>query len=246
MRRLGCRKVADAVLESIRKRTEVFTGEGNSVPSLAVVLVGEDPASMTYVRKKAEAAASLGFMHFQYNLDADTEEKDLLALIDELAIGKDAFVPCTPKGIMKTLEYYGIETAGRNVTVIGRSNIVGKPMALLLMQRGADATVTVCNTKTKDLKEHTLSADIIIVAAGHPGTIDSSYVQDGAAVIDVGVNRIEDPTKEKGFRLTGDADYDSFSDRDVSITPVPGGVGLMTVSMLMVYTLEAAIRRRGK
>ena len=291
MRRLGCRKVADAVLESIRKRTEVFTGEGNSVPSLAVVLVGEDPASMTYVRKKAEAAASLGFMHFQYNLDADTEEKDLLALIDELnarddvdgilvqlplpkgidtdkvidriapekdvdgftpvnlgrlAIGKDAFVPCTPKGIMKTLEYYGIETAGRNVTVIGRSNIVGKPMALLLMQRGADATVTVCNTKTKDLKEHTLSADIIIVAAGHPGTIDSSYVQDGAAVIDVGVNRIEDPTREKGFRLTGDADYDSFSDRDVSITPVPGGVGLMTVSMLMENTLEAAIRRRGK
>ena len=291
MRRLGCKKVSDAVLESIRSRTESFIGCGNSAPSLAVVLVGEDPASQTYVRKKAEAAASLGFRHFQYTLSADTEEEELLALVDELnkrddidgilvqlplppsidtdkvidrispekdvdgftpinigrmAIGKDAFIPCTPKGIMETLRYYGIETAGKNVTIIGRSNIVGKPMALLLMQKGADATVTVCNTRTKDLKEHTLSADIIIVAAGHPGTIDSSFVKDGAVIIDVGVNRIDDPSREKGFRLSGDADYDSFTDRSVSITPVPGGVGLMTVSMLMENTLEAAIRRRGK
>ena len=291
MRRLGCRKVSDAALESIRRRTEEFIGRGNAAPALAVVLVGEDPASQTYVRKKAEAASSLGFSHFQYTLPADTGEEELLSLIDELngrddidgilvqlplprsidadkvidrispdkdvdgftpinigrmAIGKDSFIPCTPKGIMETLSYYGIETAGKNVTVIGRSNIVGKPMALLLMQKGADATVTVCNTKTRSLKEHTLSSDIIIVAAGHPGTIDSSYVRDGAVVIDVGVNRIEDPSKEKGFRLAGDADYDSFSDRDVSITPVPGGVGLMTVSMLMENTLEAAIRRRGK
>ena len=291
MIRLGCKAVAASVMEEIRKETEIFTSEGNRAPSLAVVLVGHDGASETYVRKKAEAAAELGFLHFQYSLDEDTAESDLLSLIDELngrddidgilvqlplpkqinerkvierispekdvdgfspvnagrlMTGEECFIPCTPEGIMRILSYYHIETAGRNVTVIGRSNIVGKPMALLLMQRGADATVTVCNTKTKDLKEHTLSADIIIVAAGHPGTIDSSYVQDGAAVIDVGVNRIEDPTKEKGFRLTGDADYDSFSDRDVSITPVPGGVGLMTVSMLMENTLEAAIRRRGK
>ena len=291
MRRLGCKKVSESVLENIRKRTELFISEGNRAPSLAVVLVGEDPASQTYVRKKAEAALSLGFMHFQYSLSADTKEKDLLHLIDELnerddvdgilvqlplprsidadkvidriapekdvdgftpinvgrmAIGKEAFIPCTPKGIMETLRYYGIETAGTNVTIIGRSNIVGKPMALLLMQKGADATVTVCNTKTQNLKEHTLSADIVIVAAGHPGTIDESYIKDGAAVIDVGVNRIDDPSKEKGFRLAGDADYDSFRDRDVSITPVPGGVGLMTVSMLMENTLEAAIRRRGR
>ena len=291
MIRLGCRSVADSALEGIRKETERFTSEGNRAPSLAVVLVGDDPASQTYVRKKAEAAASLGFMHFQYTLDGDSEEKDVLALVAELnarddidgilvqlplprhisekkvidaiapekdvdgftpinvgrmAIGKEAFIPCTPKGIMETLRYYGIETAGKNVTIIGRSNIVGKPMALLLMQKGADATVTVCNTKTQNLKEHTLSADIVIVAAGHPGTIDESYIKDGAAVIDVGVNRIDDPSKEKGFRLAGDADYDSFRDRDVSITPVPGGVGLMTVSMLMENTLEAAIRRRGR
>ena len=118
-------------------------------------------------------------------------------------------------------------------------------MAVLLMQKGIDATVTVCNTKTPDLREYTLGADIIIVATGKPGTIDSSFVKDGAVIIDVGMNRIPDSTKEKGFRLTGDADYASFKDRDVSITPVPGGVGLMTVSMLMANTLQAAKRRAG-
>ena len=163
-----------------------------------------------------------------------------------LAIGGESFVPCTPKGIMETLRYYGIETAGKKAVVIGRSNIVGKPMALLLMQKGVDATVTVCHTKTPDLRAYTADADIIIVAAGRPGTIDASYVKDGAAVIDVGVNRVEDPSKEKGFRLVGDADYASFRDRDVMITPVPGGIGLMTVSMLMANTLEAARKRRGR
>ena len=162
-----------------------------------------------------------------------------------LMIGEDSFVPCTPKGVMHILSYYGIETAGKNVTVIGRSNIVGKPMAALLMQRGVDATVTVCNTKTKDLKEHTLISDIIIVAAGAPGTIDQSYVKDGAVVIDVGDNRIPDSTKKKGFRLVGDVDYQSFENRDVSITPVPGGVGVMTVAMLMENTFISARRRQG-
>ena len=291
MIRLGCRSVADSALEEIRKETERFTSEGNRAPSLAVVLVGDDPASQTYVRKKAEAAASLGFMHFQYTLDGDSEEKDVLALVAELnarddidgilvqlplprhisekkvidaiapekdvdgfspvnmgrlAIGGESFVPCTPKGIMETLRYYGIETAGKKAVVIGRSNIVGKPMALLLMQKGVDATVTVCHMKTPDLRAYTADADIIIVAAGRPGTIDASYVKDGAAVIDVGVNRVEDPSKEKGFRLVGDADYASFRDRDVMITPVPGGIGLMTVSMLMANTLEAARKRRGR
>ena len=291
MIRLGCRSVADSALEEIRKETERFTSEGTRVPSLAVVLVGDDPASQTYVRKKAEAAASLGFMHFQYTLDGDSEEKDVLALVAELnarddidgilvqlplprhisekkvidaiapekdvdgfspvnmgrlAIGGESFVPCTPKGIMETLRYYGIETAGKKAVVIGRSNIVGKPMALLLMQKGVDATVTVCHTKTHDLRAYTADADIIIVAAGRPATIDASYVKDGAAVIDVGVNRVEDPSKEKGFRLVGDADYASFRDRDVMITPVPGGIGLMTVSMLMANTLEAARKRRGR
>ncbi len=290
MIRLGCKEVAASVMEDIRKRTELFISKGNMAPSLAVVLVGNDGASETYVRKKGEAAASLGFLHFQYSLDEDTAESDLLALIDELngrsdvdgilvqlplpghiderriieriapekdvdgfspvnsgrlIAGEDCFVPCTPKGIMRILEYFGVRTSGKKAVVIGRSGIVGKPMALLLMQRGVDATVTVCNTKTPDLREYTLGADIVIVAAGHPGTIDESYVKDGAVVIDVGVNRIPDPSRPRGFRLTGDADYASFSGRDVSITPVPGGVGLMTVSMLMENTLEAAERRRG-
>ncbi len=289
MIRLGCKAVAASVMDGLKKETELFVSEGNRAPSLAVVIVGHDPASETYVRKKAEACEELGFLHFQYSLDEDATEGELLSLIDDLNArsdvdgilvqlplppsiserrvierilpekdvdgfspvntgrllnGEECFIPCTPLGIMKTLSYYGIETEGKEAVIIGRSNIVGKPMAAMLMQKGVDATVTVCHTHTRDLKAHTLGADIIIVASGHPCTIDSSFVKDGAVVIDVGVNRISDPSKEKGFRLVGDADYQSFSDRDVSITPVPGGIGLMTVSMLMSNTLECAKRRR--
>ena len=165
--------------------------------------------------------------------------------VGRLSIGEECFIPCTPKGIMHVLSYYGISTEGKDVVIIGRSNIVGKPMAALLMRKGADATVTVCNTHTRDLKAHTSSADIIIVATGHPGTIDSDYVKDGAVVVDVGVNRIPDSTRKSGFRLVGDVDYQSFADRDVSITPVPGGIGVMTVAMLMENTLESSRRRQG-
>ena len=288
MIRLGCKEIAESVMNKLKTDTEHFVLQGNRAPSLAVVLVGHDGASETYVRKKAEACGFLGFMHFQYSFDEDCSEERLLEKIDELnerkdidgilvqlplpshinekhvierispekdvdgfspvnagrlLIGEECFIPCTPKGIMKTLEYYGISTSGKKAVVIGRSNIVGKPMAVLLMQKGIDATVTVCNTKTPDLKEYTQNADIIIVATGKPKTIDSSYVKDGAVVIDVGVNRIPDPSKKSGFHLEGDADYSSFHSRDVSITPVPGGIGLMTVSMLMMNTFEAAVRR---
>ncbi|HIS13597.1 MAG TPA: bifunctional 5,10-methylene-tetrahydrofolate dehydrogenase/5,10-methylene-tetrahydrofolate cyclohydrolase, partial [Candidatus Ornithospirochaeta stercorigallinarum] len=139
--------------------------------------------------------------------------------------------------------YYGIKTTGRKVVVIGRSNIVGKPMAMLLMQKGADATVTVCNTKTPDLCEFTKDADIIIVATGRPGTLDASMCRDDAVIIDVGVNRISDPSREKGYRLVGDVDYRSFENTSCMVTPVPGGVGLMTVMMLMENTYLAAERR---
>ena len=288
MIRLGCKEIAASVMSQLKNDTECFIQQGNRAPSLAVVLVGHDGASETYVRKKEEACSSLGFLHFQYSFDEDCSENALLALIDELnehedvdgilvqlplpdhidekriidrirpekdvdgfspqntgrlLIGEKCYIPCTPKGILRTLEYYNIGTAGKNVVIIGRSNIVGKPMAALLMQKGLDATVTVCHTRTSDLKEHTLSADIIIVATGHPGTIDESYVRDGAVVIDVGVNRIPDPTKKNGFHLEGDCDYKTFASRDVSITPVPGGIGLMTVAMLMSNTFEAAQRR---
>ena len=248
MIRLGCKSVAENVMEKVANETELFISEGNRAPSLAVVLVGSDPASMTYVRKKKEACEKLGFLHFQYNFDEDAAEGDVLALLDELN-GRDdvdgILVQLPPKGILEILRYFSVDTAGKKVVVIGRSNIVGKPMAALLMQKGLDATVTVCNTKTPDLRKETEDADIVIVATGHPDTIDSSYVKNDAVVIDVGVNRIADVSREKGFRLTGDADYASFENTDVKITPVPGGVGLMTVSMLMMNTLEAAKRRRG-
>ena len=290
MIRLECKGVAASVLDGIRAGTEELKERGGRAPSLAVVLVSHDAASETYVRKKEEAALSLGFEHHQYTLADDTGEDELLALIDRLngddsvdgilvqlplpshiderkviehiapekdvdgfspvnagrlLIGEECFIPCTPKGIMHVLSYHGIETAGKDVVIIGRSNIVGKPMAALLMRKGVDATVTVCNTHTRDLRSHTISADIIIVATGHPGTLDSSFVKDGAVVIDVGVNRIPDSSRKSGFRLVGDVDHASFEDRDVSITPVPGGIGVMTVAMLMENTLESSRRRQG-
>ena len=290
MIRLECKGVAASVLDGIRTGTEELKERGGRAPSLAVVLVSHDAASETYVRKKEEAALSLGFEHHQYTLADDTGEDELLALIDRLngddsvdgilvqlplpshiderkviehiapekdvdgfspvnagrlSIGEECFIPCTPKGIMHVLSYHGIETSGKDVVIIGRSNIVGKPMAALLMRKGVDATVTVCNTHTRDLRSHTISADIIIVATGHPGTLDSSFVKDGAVVIDVGVNRIPDSSRKSGFRLVGDVDHASFEDRDVSITPVPGGIGAMTVAMLMENTLESSRRRQG-
>ncbi len=288
MEKLSCKKVAESVIASVKRDTELFTTERNRRPGLAVVLVGDNPASQTYVRNKTLKAEECGFLHFQYNFGEDVSESELLSLIDKLncdaqidgilvqlplpesineekvvnaikpekdvdgftylnvgllATGHDALVPCTAIGILDILRYFGVETCGKNVTVIGRSNIVGKPVFYLLSQKGIDSTVTLCNTKTENLKEHTLNADIIIVATGHRNTIDSTYVKDGAVVIDVGINRVEDKTKEKGFRLEGDVDFASFKDRDVKITPVPGGVGLMTVAELMKNTLIAAKRR---
>ena len=288
MNRLGCKAVSTSLMERLKKETELFIEKENRAPGLAVILVGNDPASMTYVKNKALRAVELGFVHFQYNLDEDCKESEVLTLIERLnhddcvdgilvqlplppsineekvinaispekdvdgftdinvgrlCIGQDSIIPCTPAGIMEILSYYNIETQGKKAVVIGRSNIVGKPMAMCLMQKAVDATVTVCNTKTPDLKEYTLGADIIVVATGHVNTIDSTFVKDGATVIDVGMNRIEDKSREKGFRLSGDANYESFRDRDVKITPVPGGVGVMTVTMLMANTLKLAKKR---
>ncbi len=291
MRRLSGKIVRDHVLERIKKKMQELALKGDRVPGLAVILVGSDPASETYVRNKREMCLSLGFVHFDYRFDEDASQDELLDLIDRLneddrvdgilvqlplpkgfdenmvinrinpdkdvdgfspanvgrlSQGQDCFIPCTPYGIMEILSFYGIETDGKRVAVVGRSNIVGKPMAMLLMSKGVDATVTVCNTHTKDLRPITMESDIVIVATGRPGTLDASMVKDGTTIIDVGMNRIEDSTKEKGFRLVGDCDYPSFKDRDVSITPVPGGVGLMTVMMLMVNTFKAYERRMGR
>ena len=288
MKRLGCKAVQEKLELELKSKVESFVLKGNRAPSLAVILVGNDGASETYVKNKHSACDRLGFLHFDYRFDEDVEEEDVLSLVEELnkredvdgilvqlplpkhidekkiinsiapekdvdgfspvnvghlCLGDECYVPCTPKGIIEILRYYGIKTEGKKVVVIGRSNIVGKPMAMLLMQKGTDATVTVCNTKTPDLCEFTKDADIIIVATGRPGTLDASMCRDDAVIIDVGVNRISDPSREKGYRLVGDVDYKSFENTSCMVTPVPGGVGLMTVMMLMENTYLAAERR---
>ena len=283
--------MSERLLASVREETLSFVNKGNRAPSLAVILVGDDPASSSYVRSKGKRCEELGFVHFQYSLSEDSLESEVIALVEKLnrddsvdgilvqlplpkhisaekvintiapekdvdgfspysmgrlALGNPSFIPCTPLGILKILENWKIETKGKRVCVIGRSNIVGKPMAIILSQKGYDATVTLCNSHTENLREITKECDILIVAVGKPGLIDSSYIKDGAAVIDVGINRVEDSTKKKGYRLTGDCDYESFTERDVMITPVPGGVGLLTVTALMMNTLTAAENRKNK
>lgn len=256
-------------------------------PGLAVILVGENPASVSYVTAKERACEEVGISSFPIRMTADTEEAVLLAEIERLnqdpavhgilvqlplpkhideaaviraispekdvdgfhpislgkmVLGEDTFLPCTPHGIVQLLRRSGVETSGKHVVVVGRSNIVGKPVANLLIQKGAgaNATVTICHTGTKDMASFTRQADILIVAAGRPNTITADMVKPGVVVIDVGVNRIEDATKKNGFRLVGDVDYPAISQIADKITPVPGGVGPMTIAMLMANTAKSA------
>jgi len=184
-------------------------------------------------------------------INAINPEKDVDGFtpinVGRMMIGEPCFLPCTPHGIIQMLLKAGVETAGSHAVVVGRSNIVGKPVAQLLTRKakGGNATVTVCHTGTKELERHTLQADILIVAAGRPGTITGEMVKPGAVVIDVGVNRIPDQTRPKGFRLAGDVDFESVGQRASLITPVPGGVGPMTITMLLYNTLESAERAAG-
>ncbi len=288
---LNCKELSKRVLKEVKERTLVFVNEENRAPTLAVILVGNNPSSQSYVKSKAKKCALVGFVHFQYSLSEDCLESDVISLIERLnndesvdailvqlplpghinkdkvinairsdkdvdgftpynmgrlTLGLEAVVPCTPLGILEILKNWSIETKGRRVCVIGRSNIVGKPLSILLSNPGYDATVTLSNSYTNDLKEITLSSDIVISAVGKPNFIDESYIKDGAVVIDVGINRVEESTSEKGYVLKGDCDFDSFKTRDVMITPVPGGVGLMTVASLMMNTLSCAEKRRKK
>ena len=158
----------------------------------------------------------------------------------KLMTGDEAFVPCTPNGVMSMLDYYHIDTVGKSVVIVGRSNIVGKPMAALMIQKGRDATVTICHSRTKNLTSYTKEADILIAAIGKPLAITKEMVKEGAVVIDVGINRIADAGKKRGYRIVGDVDYDNVASHCHAITPVPGGVGLMTIAMLMENTLHAA------
>jgi methylenetetrahydrofolate dehydrogenase (NADP+)/methenyltetrahydrofolate cyclohydrolase len=266
--------------------------KNNIVPGLAVILVGQDPASKSYVAAKEKACEQLGIYSDDNRLPAETSQQELLSLIDKmnnnpkingilvqlplpkhideskvlLAIspdkdvdgfhptnigkmvaGQKVFLPCTPHGIIQLLMRSGVKIEGAEVVVIGRSNIVGKPIANMLIQESptGNATVTVCHTRTKNLKEHTLRADIIIAAAGRANTVTADMVKPGAVVIDVGVNRVEDVTKKRGYRLVGDVDFEAVKDKASLITPVPGGVGPMTITMLLYNTVESAKRAAG-
>ena len=258
------------------------------VPCLAVILVGENPASVSYVTGKQKALAEVGMVDRSVHLPESTSEEELLKLIDQLnaddsvhgilvqlplpkhineekvimaispekdvdgfhpvsvgnlMIGRPGFLPCTPHGIIVLLKKAGIETSGKHAVVIGRSNIVGKPVSILLARKDTNCTVTMCHTGTKNMAEITRQADIIVVASGHPHTLTADMVKEGAVVIDVGVNRIPDSSKKSGFRLIGDCDFDDLKEKTSFITPVPGGVGPMTIAMLMQNTLESAERR---
>lgn len=280
--------MSSSIYDSLKEKTQKFIDKGNRAPGLAVVTVGDDEASRLYVKTKTEKAAYLGYVGFQYFLNGDSREDEVVSLIETLnkddrvdgillqlplpkhldekriiehissdkdvdgftsanmgrmVKGEECFIPCTPKGILTILSHFGVSTSGKRITVVGRSDIVGKPLALLLMGKGYDATVSVANSKTKDLRALTLSSDIVISAVGKPMFLDSSYFSDGTVIIDVGINRISDQTRKRGWRTVGDVDRESLSQRDVSITPVPGGVGLMTVASLMENTFISRERR---
>jgi len=262
------------------------------VPGLGVILVGDDPASKSYVTAKERACEEMGIYSDDNRLPADTSQEHLIGLIGRLntdpkinsilvqlplpkhlsesevllainpdkdvdgfhpmnvgkmVTGEKAFLPCTPNGVVQLLLRSGIKIEGSYVVIVGRSNIVGKPLANMLIQKSpsGNATVPVCHTRTKDLARHTKQADIIIAAAGHPNTITADMVKDGAVVIDVGVNRVEDSTKKAGYRLVGDVDFERVKEKASLITPVPGGVGPMTITMLLYNTVESAKRAAG-
>lgn len=259
----------------------------NIIPGLAVVLVGDDPASQSYVTAKERACEEIGISSFDYRLPNNTQQAALLDLIaqlnadprihgilvqlplprhiDETAVllainpdkdvdgfhpvsvgrmllGQPTFLPCTPHAVMQMLARSGVTLQGKHAVVIGRSNIVGKPLANLLMRKSqqANATVTVCHTATPDIAKFTRQADVVIAAAGRPNTLTADMVRDGVVVIDVGVNRVPDASKKSGYRLVGDVDFDAVSRKAAMITPVPGGVGPMTITMLLANTVQSA------
>ncbi len=279
-------KIAAQIREQLMTRIVALRMSGVT-PGLAVILVGNDPASESYVRGKGRAAERLSLFSRQINLPETVSEEELIRQVDylnadpkihgilvqsplpshldenkvilridpakdvdgfhpmnvgKMLIGAPGFLPATPRGVQELLLRTGNDPGGKHVVVVGRSNLVGKPVAAILMQKakGANATVTICHSGTIDLAKHTRQADILIAAMGKPRFIKADMVKDGAVVIDVGVTREEDPTAKNGYRLVGDVDFEAVSMKAKAITPVPGGVGPMTVAMLMVNTVTAA------
>lgn len=283
--------VAKAIRAEVAEEVVALKARGVK-PGLAVVLVGDDPASAIYVRMKGRACEEAGMHSVTIRLSAETTQAELVAQVDALNadpsihgilvqmplppqmdsetvirrikpekdvdgfhpvnVGKmligerDGFVPATPAGVQELLQRSGVETKGKDCVVVGRSNIVGKPMAALLLQNrpGGNATVTICHSATRDLAAHTRRADILIVAAGRAGMVTGQMIKPGAVVIDVGVNRVNDQSAPKGYRLVGDVEFESASTVASQITPVPGGVGPMTIAMLLRNTVRAATQLR--
>lgn len=287
MKLIDGKQLAQNLRGEIAAGVERLKAERGVTPGLAVILVGDNPASVSYVTAKERACIEAGMLSREIRLPAETTEAELVSLVKELnadpeihgilvqlpvpkhisdkavidaiapekdvdgftpvnvgkmMIGDECFLPCTPHGIIKLIEFSGMDLKGRHAVVIGRSNIVGKPVAALLSRKETNATVTLCHTGTRDVGHFTRDADVVVVAAGRPNTLTGDMLKPGAVVIDVGVNRIPDASKPKGFRLVGDADYESCAAVASAITPVPGGVGPMTITMLLWNTLEAARR----
>ena len=280
------KKISAEIREEIKREAAALAAQGTT-PGIAVILVGDNPASVSYVTAKERACAETGIRSFMTRMPSETTQKELLSEIERLNadervhgilvqlplpkhidesavirailpekdvdgfhpvnLGKlllgddDAFISCTPAGIMELLRRSGVDPSGKHAVVLGRSNIVGKPVANLLLQKkaGANATVTICHTGTPEAGKFTRKADILIVAAGRPRTVTADMVKPGAVVIDVGVNRILDSSLKSGFRLVGDVDFEAVSAVASLITTVPGGVGPMTISMLLTKTLKS-------
>ena len=288
MQQIDGKALAKRMREEIAADVAALKDERGVTPGLAVVLVGEDPASVSYVTAKERACAEAGMRSVEVRLPESVAEDKLVAEIARLnadpeidgvlvqlplpkgidtkrvieaispekdvdgftpvnigrmMIGDKCFLPCTPHGIVKLIEFAGMDLKGRHVVVIGRSNIVGRPLSVLLSMKSIDATVTLCHTATRDIAAFTRAADAVVVAAGRPGTLTGDMLRKGAVVIDVGVNRVPDAASARGYRLVGDADFESCSRVASAITPVPGGVGPMTITMLLWNTLAAARRR---
>jgi methylenetetrahydrofolate dehydrogenase (NADP+)/methenyltetrahydrofolate cyclohydrolase len=289
MQLIDGKMVSKAIREEVRDQVAAI--EGDRKPTIALVRVGDDPASTFYVKSKTRACAFCGIESRNIILPEETSEAELLGILGDLnaddgvdgillqlpvpghidsdrailcidptkdvdgfhpenlgllASGKPRFVPCTPLGMQEMMERYDIDPSGKRVAVIGRSVIVGKPMAMLLSNKakGGNATVTLCHSRTPDIGAITRECDIIVAAIGSPHFVTADMVREGAVVFDVGINRVEAPDTEKGYRVVGDVDFDAVAPRCSKITPVPGGVGLMTVAMLMANTYRAYVLRR--
>ncbi|WP_421799647.1 bifunctional methylenetetrahydrofolate dehydrogenase/methenyltetrahydrofolate cyclohydrolase FolD [Haliscomenobacter sp.] len=284
---LDGKQLAQTIKAELRKEVDQIKTQGGKIPHLVAVLIGDNPASQAYVRNKVRSCEEVGFLSTLIHRPADTSEKELLEIVEQLngdnsvdgfivqlplpkhidehkvtlaieprkdvdgfhpvnfgrmAQGLPCYLPATPMGILEILKRYEIPTSGKEVVVLGRSNIVGTPISILLSRKGypGDATVTVCHSRTADLAAHTRKADILIAAIGAPEFVKGDMVKEGAVIIDVGINRVEDPTSKSGYKLVGDVDYAAVAPKVAWITPVPGGVGQLTVVALLINTLKSA------